>query len=328
LTKKRTQTHWIGWTALALFLALCAWRGPALRAASQYERSLYGVGGSEAALSNRNASAFAQILGEIRTTTADLLFMKTNRYLHAGIGYAPKKNEDLMGKTQLDIVCGPGTPTQIRAKKDDFRGILGDFEREVKPYRDSSQAHTHTQLSELIPWYRIMTLSNPRYVRGYRVGGITLADEGHWQSALDFMNEGLRNNRDNPEVFLLYQSLALLHLRGKYQKGYPWGDKWRENALDAARQSYRLGLLERPLLGEPGKVASHLPWSEDLEEDFLFSANLIPMLLRDQGKLTEALDSAREIRRIAPSSRPAQRLVEDLEKQTAARDRPTGELVK
>ena len=35
----------------------------------------------------RNASAFAQILGEVRATAADLMFMKTGHYLHAGIGY-------------------------------------------------------------------------------------------------------------------------------------------------------------------------------------------------------------------------------------------------
>ncbi|MBN1868317.1 hypothetical protein JW916_13610 [Candidatus Sumerlaeota bacterium] len=318
MTRKRAIAHRIGWGALAAFLALCVWRVPALRAASQLERSLYNVGGSEAAIRNRNASAFGMILGEIRATAADLLFMKTTRYLHAGIAYAPKKNVDLMGKTELDQTCGPGTATQIRSKQDDFRGFLGDLEREVKPYRHSSQAHTHTQKAELIPWYRIMTLSNPRYVRGYRVGGMTLADEGHWQSALDFITEGLRNNDDNPEVFLLYQTLALFHVRGKYQKAYPWGDKWLPNALDAARESYRRGLAERPELGEEGKIASHLTWSDDLEEDFLFSANLVPILLRDQGRLEEALERAREVRRIAPSSQPAERLVRDIERQLSA----------
>jgi hypothetical protein len=36
-------------------------------------------------LEARNKNAFALILGEIRATAADLMFIKTERYLHSGV---------------------------------------------------------------------------------------------------------------------------------------------------------------------------------------------------------------------------------------------------
>ena len=43
-----------------------------------------------------NQSSLARILGEFRTGMSDMLFIKTERYLHGGIGYVPHLTEQLL----------------------------------------------------------------------------------------------------------------------------------------------------------------------------------------------------------------------------------------
>jgi hypothetical protein len=37
----------------------------------------------------RNASSIGSMLGELRTSMSDILFLKTERYLHGGVAYTP-----------------------------------------------------------------------------------------------------------------------------------------------------------------------------------------------------------------------------------------------
>ena len=46
-----------------------------------------------------NTSSFAQILGELRASTADLMWIKTERYLHRGVAYKPHLDADAMAHT-------------------------------------------------------------------------------------------------------------------------------------------------------------------------------------------------------------------------------------
>lgn len=295
-----------------LFIACVIIFVPGLRQDTASARAQYNTGRTDAVLNERNSSAFAQILDEFRSSMADMMFVKTNRYLHGGVAYAPRLKIDSPDDSQAFSGCTPGTPTLIRPAQEDFRGFLGNLERQVKPYRESGQGHIHMTADELTPWFRVMTLVNPNYIRGYRIGAKTLADEQKWTQALEFMNEGIANNKGNPELFLLYQSLASFHLRGRAQKGYPWGRAWVENALDAATKSYTLGLQQRPPLGKDGQRGKNLLWTMDLEEDFCYSANLIPLLLRDQGKIHEALTKAREIEAVAPNFGPIRKTTQEL----------------
>jgi hypothetical protein len=294
-----------------LMIASILW-GSSLSRSAQDARARYSADRSDTEMQERNQSAFALILGEVRATMADLMFMKTSAYLHAGVGYASRLQME--GTTQKETFagCGPGTPTSIRNASEDFRGFLGSIEREVKPFRDSSQAHVHTTTKELIPWFRVMTLTNPHYIRGYRVGSKILADEKQWAKCLDFLNEGIRNNPNNPELFLLYQSIASLHLRGKNYSDYPWRKDWLSLALEATRKAYELGKTQRPSLGELNKIQKDLAWSQDLEEDFRFCAHLVPLLLRDQGKMDEALRTAQEIQAQMPNYSPIRQTVQQL----------------
>lgn len=299
--------------------------GAPLRQAVLRARSLYQPGLSEGELSVRNESAFGQILGEVRATMSDLMFVKANRYLHAGIGYAPRARIDTLNEQKQMGAGDAGAPTTIRSAAEDFRGFLGNLEREVKPYRDTSQAHVHTELTELLPWFRLMTLSNPRFVRGYRVGGMTLVQDGKWAEAQQFMDEGLANNQDNPEVFRLYQTIASLHRQGRRDPKYPWDGEWLDKSLGAALQGFEVAKRQRPPHGETGvESPDGLVWTEDIEEDFDLATHMIPQLLReaatrdqDRTKLELALRYAQELADLAPTYRPIHGLIVTLQTELA-----------
>jgi len=303
---------------LAVLLLANAALGPSLQRSVQSARAVYSAGNTDAALEARNENAFALILGEVRATAADLMFIKTERYLHQGVGYRPHLKLDSPDEHKHFGSCETGgVPTLIRGKPDDFRGFLGDIEREVKPYLDASKPHKHGGANELVPWFRLMTLSNPQYVRGYRVGAYTLMTDGKWQEAVDFLNEGIERNKDNPDLFRLYQTLAQIHLHGRTAKDYPWGAAWTQDACEAARKAYELGLRQRPPLGETGKKRDKLVWNLDLEEDFLFAACNLVTLLDEMGRTDEAFRLAREIRDLAPTHAPLLRILDKLQAKKA-----------
>jgi tetratricopeptide (TPR) repeat protein len=295
--------YWSIPLTIAIVASMTFWE-PGLRRRSQDAQTLYEASATDASLRDRNASAFAQILGEVRATASDLMFVKANRYLHAGVGYAPRIDFGKIDSAGAFSGCVAGTPTVIRTAENDFRGFLGDLERQVKPYRRSEEDHVHTTKEELIPWFRLMTLSNPHFIRGYLVGSKILADDGHYKEARDFLFEGVDLNKDNPELFRLYQGIAFFHLRGKYDKAYPWPETWREDALQAARESMRLGLEQRPRMGEFGKIKKDLVWNEDMEDDFRYGMHLVALILMEKGELDAALEMAERLRTIAPQFGP------------------------
>jgi len=45
------------------------------------------LGYSSEAQSSRNTSAVARLFGEFRTSMSDIMCLKTERYLHSGVGY-------------------------------------------------------------------------------------------------------------------------------------------------------------------------------------------------------------------------------------------------
>jgi len=310
---RTTRRNLLTFGFLALLLAAGWFLFPSLQNEVEATRARAQANRTDGDMAARNQNAFAMILGEVRATAADLMFVKTDRYLHSGVAYVPHLKLDSVNEDKHLAGCEHGhTDTLIRTTEEDFRGFLGAIERQVKPYRDPSLPHVHGAEEEILPWFRLMTLSNPHYIRGYRVGGLTLARQGKWQEALDFMREGIRKNTGHPELFLLYQSLAAFHLQGRTRTGYPWGDAWLADTLKAARKAFDLGLKQRPELGETGKRKKDLVWTDDLEEDFCFSAHIIPLLLREEGRLDEALAAARRMHSLAPDYLPIERTMNEL----------------
>lgn len=179
-------------------------------------------------------SALARIFQEFRLTVGDILWLKTDEYIHSGVVYRSMTPEEILRQAALEKAKA-GKETEhnhthteshsegeeehfslskamgydehhhehvipvIPHKDVDFRGILGDIERAVKPY--SATHIPHKGLQELIPWYRLMTLANPHHIRGYIVGAYFIYTYGKRPNeALKFLLEGEKNNPDSPEI--------------------------------------------------------------------------------------------------------------------------------
>ncbi|HEY8241016.1 MAG TPA: hypothetical protein VIH35_06195 [Kiritimatiellia bacterium] len=186
-----------------------------------------------AARAERNSSALATMLGEFRTAMSDIMYIKTERYLDSGVGYQPHLKKEILtvsgaqkeidehqaevkeaaegGEEHHGDEDFAGTPTMIPSEATDFRGIIGRLEREVKPWRDPALGHQHTDGTELLPWFRLMTLSDPHYILGYTVGGWWLKSR-NLDAAIRFAHEGIEKN---PDAFQIYFTLGQLY----FEKG-------------------------------------------------------------------------------------------------------------
>ncbi len=212
----------------------------------------------------RNSSALAAMLGEFRTSISDIMFMKTERYLHGGVAYRPHHSasaptaEDMADEveehqSELGIPDDhahkhSGVPTVVPPPNRDFRGWIGDLHRAVRPWRDPSRAHIHTDGRDLLPWFRVMTRADPRYVRGYVAGAFWLAQEDREQ-AIAFVSEGLEHN---PDAFELYVSRGIIRLREARMAEADRGeldpdirDRWMQ-ARNDFRRGAELALAQRP----------------------------------------------------------------------------------
>jgi tetratricopeptide (TPR) repeat protein len=304
-------------------------------------------------LEARNRNAFALILGEIRATAADLMFIKTERYLHSGIAYKPHININKMATTGVVSAhpnsprrqpneseappqghdhshepgencpdCSPnhdddhgqgccpgGVPTLIRTAANDFRGFIGSLERETKPFQDPRLVHKHGRSEELLPWYRVMTLTDPNNVRGYMIGAMLLTFAKQHEQALSLVQEGIEKNEDNPQAFRLYASLAQVHWKSHHLEEASTSD-CLEKALAAARRGYDMGKVVRPKHGKIGAVRKGVTWTNDIENDFLFLARMFPLLLEKKGEISQALKVAEEVASLAPDDIATQRMIE------------------
>jgi len=277
----------------------------------------------------RNASAIASMIGEFRTSMSDIMFIKTERYLHGGVGYAPHMAESVLSAGDLAVEVEEhqgelgipdddeeddhaGTATLIPARDQDFRGFIGKLHREVKPWRDPSKPHIHTDGRELLPWFRAMTLSDPGYVRGYVAGSFWLQSHSQEQ-ALAFVEEGLQHN---PDAFELYVSRGFLLLRQiRRQTGII-----PENPDDAIRplmevtlasfhRGAELALRQRPAdVDEEGRGSGG--WGLYQEDDARAAANMAVTLTRMLGYEDEARALARRYLAVYPDFVPLQRALE------------------
>ncbi|MDX9975499.1 MAG: hypothetical protein RBU21_21110, partial [FCB group bacterium] len=273
----------------------------------------------------RNSSAIAMVLGEIRTTAADLLFIKTERYLDSGIAYMPHAEKEILtleGETaemerhEAEIRESAahegehdhdhdhdhahdegheyaGTPTIIPTRGNDFRGFVGELQRQVKPWRDPSLPHQHTPGTELLPWYRVMTLADPHDVRAYAIAAYWLKSDNIDQG-VEFLEEGIANN---PDAFALPHMLGRLQAE-KAQKlatgGGETGEiaRLRADAIANQVRAAELGFAERP--ADWTYESDSLEWTHYTEDDFRGSLRMAVLLEYRFGDPKVAFTRARE----------------------------------
>lgn len=266
-----------GGLGIALLLTGAALLRPVVLPSRQFE-SMSQI--SEADREAVNTTPFAQILGEVRATAADLMWIKTERYLHRGVAYTPHIDADAMAH-QGEVAVKVHEPqpehdhghavehdderTLIPEAEHDYRGFIGTLQRAIEPWQGPDQPHAHEAGAELLPWYRLLTLSDPHHWRGYVIGSWWLLQEGRKNPAAlgeaeDFITEGIANN---PECF----QLPLMQCRIRMERNA------YEAALLSARQAVKAGLKKRPAAGNTTAA-----WLDADEEDFRAAVRYIPML--------------------------------------------------
>jgi len=270
-----------------------------------------------------NQSSLARILGEFRTGASDMLFIKTERYLHSGVGYVPHLTEDLltvqgtdkgvdehlaeMGDAEEDVFeHEEEAEVLVPRAESDYRGWIGDMHREIKPWLDPSIPHRHTDGKELIPWFKMMTLSDPGYIRGYVVGAFWLKRHQP-EAAMAFIEEGLK---ENPEAFQLHLSKGMLLLseaRKRAGKGKLPGDtpESLEKVLlakDAVQLAATYMLSSRPPLPEQGDITDDPGWGKYEESDAMAAVNLSVMLESDFGDPETAQILREQFRPLMPDN--------------------------
>lgn len=176
-------------------------------------------------------SASASLFGQFRSSMADFLWLKVDKYLHNGVELRgltdqEKKQADIdLAKTSTKDVEGgfaqhAEETTIVPSAKNDWRGILGDVERAVQPYEDMSN-HNHRDPKETLPLYRLMTASNPQFIPGYVYGAAMVArDKTKYAEAMAFLREGETNNPNSIEIKTEIGLLLVSKMR-QYANGAP-----------------------------------------------------------------------------------------------------------
>lgn len=260
----------------------------------------------------RNSSAMATLLGEFRTSLSDILFIKTERYLHSGVAYVPHMDKSLLsvdGLTQelthhqeeVETGCTQDhdhaehdhaehdhadhdlVKALIPEARDDFRGFVGHLERRVRPWNDPSKPHTHTDGKQLLPWFRVMTLSDRHYVRGYSVGSWWLIHR-NVDEAIAFAQEGLEHN---PAAFEIRYILGQCYLnRSRIAERQNEGPaavlEWMRKAKDAYVEATEDALRQKDAM-DAERAAGGMGWSKYQEEDAMASARMAVMFERKYG---------------------------------------------
>ena len=95
-------------------------------------------------------------MGQLQMSVSDLMWLKTLEYLHNGIIYRmPSEHEQSQGVGAVEFTgMGAGVahkdgPSLIPNQDRDWRGILGEMNRNIEPWMPGHAQHSDPQ--ELIP---------------------------------------------------------------------------------------------------------------------------------------------------------------------------------
>ncbi len=305
----------------------------------------------------RNTSAAAIMLGELRTAFNDMLYIKSERYMHNGTAYmlhladqlmsvagsskALERHESEVGNTNhhhhahhphaddhghdahethdehdrhehahhqhgehgegvvLDHDC-TGTPTIIPTQQNDYRGFIGQLHRKVKPWRDPSKGHLHTTGTELLPWFKLMTLSDPHYVRAYAIGGWWLKRKNE-EAAFEFVNEGIEHN---PDAFQIYITKAGFLLDRWRDEGKKRDSPIFNDLKDCYIKAARAAIEQRPQGWTMEK--EDISWTIYMEEDALYATRMAVLLDHYYGDKQAALQRVNKYLKIFPDDKRLQ----------------------
>ncbi|MEP0767249.1 MAG: tetratricopeptide repeat protein [Fimbriimonadia bacterium] len=229
------------------------------------------------AMTARQESASATLLGEFSSGLAEYLWRKTDEYTHGGVLMRPITEAEREHGAHADCTSDPhghqhnddhDHVSVVPHKADDPRGIWGDIEREVQPYFDE-HSHIHRPVTETLPLYRFMTWLDPKFVPGYTVGAFVIRHATHGEGEVkSFLAEGLCYN---PKSVALRVELARCLMREKAPSS---------SVMDILWDAVRLG--REPNLPE---------WEVEGRQD---AYRWLAILLRHEGRPDEASRVAAE----------------------------------
>ena len=116
--------------------------------------------------------------------------------------------------------------TSIPSAADDFRGVFGDLERAKAPYQDMHD-HKHNSPETAFPLFRLMTWVDPQFLPGWTTGSMLIGSNNSKQAtdeAIAFLNEGLKQNPDSPEIMTRIGALVASK-KQDFTKGMDWFEK-------------------------------------------------------------------------------------------------------
>jgi tetratricopeptide (TPR) repeat protein len=164
-------------------------------------------GMSESQQKKFEEAAASSLFGQFRTSMADFLWMKTDKYLHNGIDLrAMTTKEKQAGLPEAQTAHDDGLKhsdetTVVPAAAGDWRGFYGDLERHTQPYKNMEH-HEHADPKEALPLFRMMTISNPHFISGFKVGGAMML-KNNPKEGIAFIEEGIKNNPESIELLAL-----------------------------------------------------------------------------------------------------------------------------
>jgi tetratricopeptide (TPR) repeat protein len=209
-----------------------------------------------------HGSVVGSLLGQIRISVGDILWLKSDEYLHSGVRHRRRTQKERDEDLRTGHDHGPedhhahhhhadhgdegfeelhcdheDLVTVIPSEERDIRGLFGALDRQVHPF---TLHPSHSNPGELAPWYRLLTYVNPNHIRGYIVGAYVIsAHGGQEETALEFLLEGERNN---PLSIEIKEALGRFHFltRGDTETAIPYF----EQAIAIAQQKTQLNSSE------------------------------------------------------------------------------------
>ena len=226
--------------------------------------------------------ASASLFGQFRSSMADFLWLKVDKYLHNGVDLRGTTDAEKAAQTTDQVSSAKGEEgnrahrvgeetTIVPSKAHDWRGRFGDVERAIQPYQNMD-GHTHRDPKEALPLFRLMTISNPHFVPGYTIGGFMIArDKTKLKEAEAFLLEGAKQNPQSIEIEEGLGNLLTVH-----EHDFP-------AALPHLQKALALGAARDPKA-----------LTDDESESYENAFRWLVLGHRDAGNTKEAVEAARQ----------------------------------
>jgi hypothetical protein len=149
-----------------------------------------------------DSKAQTSLFGEFRTSLSDYLILKADRTHHRGVMIRHLTDREMAHLTPLDAKSEQDhdirehheQTTVVPQRKEDWRGLIGEAQRNVEPMMDM-QNHKHGDARQTIALYWMTVRANPRLVSAYVDGSYVMRSrENGTEEAVRFLRDGEQHN--------------------------------------------------------------------------------------------------------------------------------------